>query len=50
MRNGVPFDKVFDVERLMKHEQMAMSITFSEFEGNEFDWHAMQFKERKDGV
>lgn len=34
----------------MPHERMAMSIMFSEFEGNEFDWNTFTFKERKDGV
>jgi hypothetical protein len=31
----------------MPHERLAMSVTFSEFEGNEFDWTTMLFKERK---
>lgn len=47
MKNGVPFDRVFECDRLLAHERMAMSITFSEFEGNEFDWGTMSFKERK---
>lgn len=50
VRNGVPFDRVFECDRLMPHERQAMSITFSEFEGNEWDWQAMQFKEKKGGA
>lgn len=47
MKNGVPFCSLFGNERLMAHERMAMSITFSEFEGNEFDWQSMKFIEKK---
>jgi len=32
---------------LEEYERMAFSVTFSEFEGNEFDWDTLQFKERK---
>jgi hypothetical protein len=46
MKNGVPFDRLFECDSLVDYERMAMSIMFSEFEGNEFDWRTMQFKER----
>ncbi|MBV8049000.1 MAG: hypothetical protein JO171_17760 [Paludibacterium sp.] len=46
MKNGVPFDQVFECERLAAHERVAMSIVFSEIEGNEWDWSAMKFKEQ----
>ena len=45
MKNGVPFHLAFDrgIDALMPHEMAAMSIVLSEFEGNEFNWHAMAF-------
>lgn len=46
MKNGVPFDRVFDCDFLEEHERMSMSITFSEFEGGEYDWNNMRFKEK----
>lgn len=42
--NGIPFDVAFSLPDL---ERTAFSIVFSEFEGNEFDFNAMSFKERK---
>jgi hypothetical protein len=48
LKNGVPFSVVFDeCYSLYPHELMAMSVVFSEFEGNEFDWQAMQFKKKE---
>jgi hypothetical protein len=46
LKNGVPFAMLFSCDELLPHEFMAMSITFSEFEGGEFDWANMCFKER----
>lgn len=48
VRNGVPFEQAFgDVGRLDEVEQQAMSIVFSTFEGSDFDWNSMTFKESK---
>jgi len=46
IRNGVPFDRVFECDQLLQHERLAMSVVFSEIEGQEWDWNTMQFKER----
>jgi hypothetical protein len=45
VRNGIPFDVAFQLDDLTR---TAWCIVFSEMEGNEFDWHAMQFKEQKE--
>jgi hypothetical protein len=45
VKNGVPFKAVFQVESLLEHERFAMSVVFSEFEGNEFDWSGMRWVE-----
>lgn len=50
MRNGVPFDLLFECVDLADYERLAMSVMFSEFEGNKFNWETMMFEERKDGV
>jgi len=47
VKSGVPFHLVFECDSLNEYERMAMSITFSEFEGAEFDWSSMAFKEQK---
>ncbi|EXF96288.1 hypothetical protein HK44_020665 [Pseudomonas fluorescens HK44] len=47
MKNGVPFSVVFECDYLDEYERMAFSIIFSEFEGSEFDWDSMTFKEKK---
>jgi hypothetical protein len=49
VKNGVPFDRVFECDFLSDYERMAMSIMFSEFEGNEFDWKTMRFIEKEQG-
>ena len=41
---GVPDDEPFELDG---PDIAAMTIIFSEFEGNEFDIDAMRFKERK---
>ncbi|MDY7559964.1 hypothetical protein QN366_04820 [Pseudomonas sp. CCC3.2] len=47
MKSGVPFHLVFECDNLNEYERMAMSVTLSEFEGNEFDWDVMAFKKRE---
>lgn len=54
VKNGVPFAAAFGLRvaeaavlRLDAIERMAFSIVLSEFEGNEFDWQSMEFKNRK---
>ncbi len=53
MKNGVPFQialgKRFDdpnVVQFDKLERMAMSITFSELEGGEFDFNSMSWRKQ----
>jgi hypothetical protein len=43
-RNGVPFETAFE---LPDEARTAFAIVFSQFEGNEFDFRTMTFKERK---
>lgn len=48
MKNGVPFEVAIGrtgvtLDRL---ERMAMSITFSELEGGEFDFNTMSWKKK----
>ncbi|WP_176394303.1 hypothetical protein [Chromobacterium violaceum] len=52
VKNGVPFHLVFcEIDTLLPHEQFAMQVVFAGFEGNQFDWSAMRYAERKsDGV
>lgn len=45
MKNGVPFEVIFDVKKLMPHERIAMGVVMSGFEGNVFDWDKMKFEE-----
>lgn len=45
MKNGVPFEIAFNMNPDIR---LAMSITFSEMEGSEFDFDNWQFKERKE--
>ncbi len=49
MKNGVPFHLAFesDPSRLDQVERAAFSIVLSEFEGNEFNWDSMRFKDDK---
>lgn len=53
LKNGVPFPAAFGLGhdeaaiRLTRTERQAFCIVFSEFEGGEFDWELMEFKERK---
>ncbi len=47
MKNGVPFEKLFEVERFLNHERDAMSIVLSELEGAEFDWNSWSWVEQK---
>jgi hypothetical protein len=44
VRNGVPFDTAFQLDDATR---TAFAIVFSEFEGNEFDFNRMEFKEHK---
>jgi hypothetical protein len=44
VKNGVPYDKVWDLE---PHEMMAMTIVFSGFEGSQWDWRTMTWHTRK---
>jgi hypothetical protein len=44
VRNNVPFDVAFSLDDATR---AAFCIIFSEFEGNEFDYSRMEFKERK---
>ena len=47
VKHGVPFHVVFgEVARINDIERAAMAINFSIFEGAEFDWNAMRFKDR----
>lgn len=47
MKNGVPFQTVFECDTLTEYERVAMSVTFSEFEGaGEFDWGSLTFRKR----
>lgn len=48
MKNGVPFDVAIGRSgvKLDRLERMAMSITFSEMEGGEFDFNAMTWKKK----
>lgn len=51
MRNGVPFDRLFpECEVLNDYERFAMSVMFSEFEGQSFNWSTMRFEEKVNGV
>ncbi|MEX3933269.1 hypothetical protein AB4Y32_15950 [Paraburkholderia phymatum] len=50
MKNGVPFHSAFGMSasrdwRIDKIERRAMAITFSCFNGAEYDWEAMRFKD-----
>ncbi len=54
MRNGVPFHVAFGLSSrhaealaLDRTERAAMSVIFSEFEGNKFNWELMEFEETK---
>jgi len=48
MKNGVPFHLAFGStpDSLDEVERAALSIVLSEFEGGDFDWNAMRFKEK----
>jgi hypothetical protein len=47
VKNGVPFDRIFDCGLLADYERMAFSIMFSEFEGaGVWNWSSMQFDKR----
>jgi hypothetical protein len=44
VKNGVPFDRVFDCGLLSDYERMAFSIIFSEIEGaGVFNWRTLVF-------
>jgi hypothetical protein len=44
VKNGVPFDRVFDCGPLSDYERMAFSIIFSEIEGGGvFNWRTLVF-------
>ncbi|WP_279380953.1 hypothetical protein [Acetobacter sacchari] len=43
----MPYSTAMD--ELSAAEVMLYSITFSEFEGARFNWHAMQFEEKQSG-
>lgn len=54
MKNGVPFQFAFgmvknraDDWQVDRIERRAMAITFSIFNGAEYDWEAMRFREPK---
>ncbi|HVC15973.1 MAG TPA: hypothetical protein VNE18_01595 [Rhodanobacter sp.] len=38
------FDRAFELEPDVR---LAMAVTFASFEGSEWDWAAMRFRERK---
>jgi hypothetical protein len=44
VKNGVPYDVAFS---LPEADVAAYGIIFGEFEGNEFSWATMSWKERK---
>lgn len=47
MKNGVPFDRLFDCGPLTDYERFAFSILFSEFEGSGvWNWSSMQFDKK----
>jgi hypothetical protein len=45
IRNGVAEDLAWSLGRA---ERLARVVVFAEFEGAEFDWRRMAWKERKD--
>lgn len=45
IRNGVDEELAWSLSR---PERLARAVVFAEFEGAEYDWRAMKFKERKD--
>jgi hypothetical protein len=50
VKNGVPFDRVFDCVTLDDYERYAFSIMFSEFEGaGTYNWSTQQFDKPKEG-
>ena len=46
MKNGVPFDVAFSLDDITR---TAWAIKMSIFEGGEFDWHLMKFKDSSNG-
>ena len=44
MKNGVPFEEAFTMDDAVR---FAMAVTFAGFEGQEFCWRTMRFKDRK---
>lgn len=44
IRNGVDVDRAFSMNPV---EALAMAVVFGGFEGNDFDWSAMRYKERR---
>lgn len=44
VKNGVPYDVAFS---LPPAERFAYFLTFAEFDGNQWDWNAMAFVERR---
>jgi hypothetical protein len=47
VKNGVPFESVFESGPLTDYEQFAFSIMFSEFEGaGVWNWSTMQFDKK----
>ncbi|MDQ0124704.1 hypothetical protein J2W17_003658 [Pseudomonas lini] len=48
MKNGVPFDRLFECGPLTDYERFAFSILFSEFEGSGiWNWSSMQFDKKE---
>jgi hypothetical protein len=47
VKNGVPFDRVFECDKLSGYEHFAFSIMFSEFEGaGVWNWSSLQFDKK----
>ncbi|WP_424139365.1 hypothetical protein [Roseomonas chloroacetimidivorans] len=44
MKNGVPYDRAISMS---DEERFAHAVIFAGFEGTEFDWQRMRWKERK---
>jgi hypothetical protein len=46
VKNGVPFGTAFSLD---SETRIAFAIVFGGFEGNEWDWDDMAFRERREG-
>jgi len=43
IKNGIPFDVAFGCSPAFT---MAAGVTLAKFDGHDFDWHALRFKEK----